>query len=220
MDSPLLYLMALRSIQYQRRLRYCHFPFRSLMHLCTITYELEEMADDAVAVLDWGGVDRAHVMGASNGWLHCPARGPAAPRAGPVADPGLHGVQQPPVATGAAERVGCHRQRARVWARWPSGPAHWVMGPPLGAEVLARGRDGSARWRWACPFTPSPRRSGPSSTCRSRWPTSLATVAAPTLAVVGNQDILTPRWRQRGAGRAHPGGRAGRDLGCGTRTDD
>jgi 3-oxoadipate enol-lactonase len=42
-------------------------------------YRLEDMADDAVAVLDAAGVDRAHVMGAPMG---APSRSscPAAPR--------------------------------------------------------------------------------------------------------------------------------------------
>ena len=69
-------------------------------------YSMEQMADDAVAVLDHAGVDSAHVIGASMGGVISQIMALAPPRADPIADPGVHGLPPPRVAPGAPRRMG------------------------------------------------------------------------------------------------------------------
>ena len=133
-------------------------------------YDLEEMADDAVAVLDAAGVDRAHVMGASMG--------------GAIAQ--LVALRHPERVQSlilACTACSNHQWRRELLSEWAAianergmgemakRAAHWVMAP----------RSVRRFWPvvgWFGPLAHGPararlrrRRSGPSSTRRSRWPT-------------------------------------------------
>lgn len=154
-------------------------------------FTLEDMADDALRVLDAAGVDDAHVVGASMG--------------GVIAQ--ILAVRNP-------ERVrslvlACTSCRQHPWREdllreWSTtargrglldvgrGAAQWVMGPRsfrravpalgwLGPLAVMRPRDSFASQVDAILAT--------DSSLADR----LAEVTAPTLVVVGNQDILTPR---------------------------
>jgi 3-oxoadipate enol-lactonase len=154
-------------------------------------FTLEDLADDALRVLDAAGVDDAHVVGASMG--------------GVVAQ--ILAVRNP-------ERVrslvlACTSCRQHPWREdllreWSTtargrglldvgrGAAQWVMGPRsfrravpalgwLGPLAVLRPRDSFASQVDAILAT------DPSIADR------LSEVTAPTLVVVGNQDILTPR---------------------------
>ena len=154
-------------------------------------YSLEQMADDAIAVLDAVGVQRANIVGASMG--------------GALAQ--IIGFRYP-------ERVlsltlVCTACRNHVWRRellhsWATTAtergmsamtreaARWVIGPRSFRRLLpALG--------WLGPFGISRPAHGFVAQVRAildvdeSLATQLAEVAAPTLVVVGNQDILTPR---------------------------
>ena len=58
----------------------------------------------------------------------------------------------------------------------------------------------------AADATPSPLRSSAILAADDGLAEELGDISVPTLVVVGNQDILTPRRRQRGALRADPDG--------------
>lgn len=154
-------------------------------------YSLEQMADDAIAVLDAAGADRAHVIGASMG--------------GALTQ--IIGLRYP-------ERVisltlACTACRNHVWRRellqsWATTAtergmsamtreaARWVIGPRSFRRLLpAFGLLG--------PFGANRPAHGFAAQVRAildvdeSMANQLAQVAAPTLVVVGNQDILTPR---------------------------
>ena len=61
-------------------------------------YTLEQMADDAIAVLDHAGVDAAHVVGASMGGAISQIVAVEVPGADPVVDACVHRRPQPPLA--------------------------------------------------------------------------------------------------------------------------
>ena len=92
-------------------------PRRRAQRQAARRYTLEQMADDAIAVLDDAGVDTAHVVGRLDGRGHQPDPRRELPRAGALADARLHGVPQPPVAAGAAGRMGRDGPRSAAWAR-------------------------------------------------------------------------------------------------------
>jgi 3-oxoadipate enol-lactonase len=154
-------------------------------------YSLEQMADDAIAVLDAAGADRAHIVGASMG--------------GALTQ--IVGLKYP-------ERVisltlACTACRNHVWRRellqsWATTAtergmstmtreaARWVIGPRSFRRLLpAIG--------WLGPFGSNRPAHGFAAQVRAildvdeSMANQLAQVAAPTLVVVGNQDILTPR---------------------------
>ncbi len=154
-------------------------------------YSLEQMADDAIAVLDAAGAERAHVVGASMG--------------GALTQ--IIGLKYP-------ERVisltlACTACRNHVWRRellqsWATTAtergmsamtreaARWVIGPRSFRRLLPA-------FGWLGPFSLSRPAHGFAAQIRAilavdeSMADQLAQVAAPTLVVVGNQDILTPR---------------------------
>ena len=154
-------------------------------------YQLEEMADDAVAVLDAAGVERAHVMGASMG--------------GAIAQ--LVALRHPERVQSlilACTACSNHQWRRELLSEWAAianergmgemakRAAHWVMAP----------RSVRRFWPavgWFGPLALSLPAHAFSSQVRAildapeQMAEVLATVVAPTLVVVGNQDNLTPR---------------------------
>jgi len=155
------------------------------------TYSLEQMADDAIAVLDHAGVATAHVMGASMGGaisqvlaLKYPAR-----------------VRSLTLACTACRH---HPWRRELLAEWASmatergmgamagEAARWVIGPRSFRRVwpmlgwfgpLALGRPAHA-------FVAQVRAILATDDSMAD---ELHTLVVPTLVLVGNQDILTPR---------------------------
>ena len=69
-------------------------------------YSLEQMAADAIAVLDHAGVETAHVVGASMGGAISQILDDRVPRPRPLADAHVHVLPQPPVAARAARQLG------------------------------------------------------------------------------------------------------------------
>ena len=155
------------------------------------TYSLEQMAADAIAVLDDAGVEKAHIVGASMGGaitqiigLKYPERvmsltlACTACRNHPWRRELLHGW-----ATAATEQgVGAMTREAARWVIGPRSfrrllPAFGWLGP------LAMGRTSHA-------FVAQVRAILDVDDSISD---QLALVTAPTLVLVGNQDILTPR---------------------------
>ena len=155
------------------------------------TYSLEQMAADAIAVLDDAGVEKAHIVGASMGGaitqiigLKYPERvmsltlACTACRNHPWRRELLHGW-----ATTATEQgVGAMTREAARWVIGPRSfrrllPAFGWLGP------LAMGRTSHA-------FVAQVRAILDVDDSISD---QLALVTAPTLVLVGNQDILTPR---------------------------
>ena len=154
-------------------------------------YLLEEMADDAIAVLDAAGVERAHVMGASMG--------------GAIAQ--LVALRHPERMKSlvlACTACSNHQWRRELLSEWAAianergmgemakRAAHWVMAPrsvrrfwpavgwfgPLAMGLPAHAFSSQVRAILDAP---------------EQMADVLASVTVPTLIVVGNQDILTPR---------------------------
>ncbi len=154
-------------------------------------YSLEQMADDAIAVLDAQGVDRAHVVGASMGGaiallvaLRHPER-----------------VDSLVLACTAGRHHPWRRELLAGWATtateqglgaMTSEAARWVIGPRSFRRVfpllgwlgpLAMGRPAHAFAAQVHAILATDDTLGE----------LLPTITAPALVVVGNQDILTPR---------------------------
>ncbi len=154
-------------------------------------YSLEQMADDAVAVLDDAGIDTAHVVGASMG--------------GAISQ--IIAVKHPErlrSLTLACTAGQNHPWREELLASWRDtaldrgigsmgqGAARWVIGPRSFRRLLpAIG--------WLGPL--ALRRPSHSFAAQvdailnvdTSYADQLENVDVPTLVVVGNQDILTPR---------------------------
>lgn len=154
-------------------------------------YTLEQMADDAIAVLDAAGVEQAHIVGASMGGaisqmigLKYPERvisltlACTACRNHPWRKELLHGW-----ATSATEKgIGSMTKEAARWVIGPRSfrrllPAFGWLGP------LAMGRTPHSFVSQVNAILDV------DDTIADR----LTEVTAPTLVLVGNQDILTPR---------------------------
>lgn len=155
------------------------------------TYTLEQMADDAIAVLDQVGVEKAHIVGASMGGaitqiigLKYPERvmsltlACSACRNHPWRRELLNGW-----ATAATEQgVGSMTREAARWVIGPRSfrrlvPAFGWLGP------LAMGRTSHAFVAQVKAILD----------VDDSIADQLSLVTAPTLVLVGNQDILTPR---------------------------
>ncbi len=155
------------------------------------TYSLEQMADDAIAVLDAAGVERAHVVGASMG--------------GAIAQ--IIGLKYPQRVISLV--LACTACRNHTWRRellqhWATTAtergmsamtreaARWVIGPRSFRRLLPA-------FSWLGPLGSRRPAHGFAAQVRAILDVDesvadqLAQVAAPTLVVVGNQDILTPR---------------------------
>ena len=154
-------------------------------------YSLEQMADDAIAVLDAVGVERAHIVGASMG--------------GAISQ--IIGLKYPERVwslTLACTACRNHPWRRELLASWATTAtergvgemtkqaARWVIGPRSFRRIvpafgwlgpLARGRTPHA-------FVSQVRAI---LDVDDTVADQLCEVTAPTLVLVGNQDILTPR---------------------------
>jgi pimeloyl-ACP methyl ester carboxylesterase len=154
-------------------------------------YSLEQMADDVVAVMDHAGVETAHVVGASMG-----------------------GAISQVLAIAHPERVrsltltctSCHnhewrRELLAGWARvareqgigtMTSRAARWVIGPRSFRRLMP-----AVGWLGPLVFSRSPHAFAAQVDAILAADDSMAdllgTIEVPTLVVVGNQDILTPR---------------------------
>ena len=154
-------------------------------------YTLEQMADDAIAVLDDAGIERAHVMGASMG--------------GAIAQ--LIAVRHPTrirsltLVCTACQNHPWRRELLNEWAaianergtgEMAKRAAHWVMAPrsirrfwpavgwfgPMAVSLPAHAFTSQVRAILDAP---------------EQLADLLGAIDVPTLVVVGNQDILTPR---------------------------
>jgi 3-oxoadipate enol-lactonase len=154
-------------------------------------YSLEQMADDAIAVLDAVGIERAHIVGASMG--------------GAIAQlVALHHEDRVRSLTLACTACQHHAWRRELLAEWvelaqtrgmaamTAAAAPWVIGP----RSLRR-------------LTPAVGWMGPLALSRpphafagqvagilavdDNLADRLTEITAPTLVIVGNQDVLTPR---------------------------
>jgi 3-oxoadipate enol-lactonase len=155
------------------------------------TYTLEQMATDAVAVLDAAGVDSAHVMGASMG--------------GAIAQ--LLAVRHPERVrslTLACTACSHHQWRRELLAEWAAvanergmrevgrRAMRWLVGPRSVRRFAPLiGTLGPIAMRTPPYAFASQVRAILDTDDRIR--TELTTLDVPTLVIVGNQDILTPR---------------------------
>jgi 3-oxoadipate enol-lactonase len=155
------------------------------------TYSLEQMAQDALSVLDHLGVERAHIVGASMG--------------GAITQIiGLRHPQRTLSLTLACTACRNHAWRRELLSGWATTAAErgmgalsreaarWVIGPrsfrrllPLFGWLgpLAMGRPSHAFVAQARAILAVP----------DEMADELGAITVPTLVVVGNQDILTPR---------------------------
>jgi len=154
-------------------------------------FTLEDMADDAAAVLDHYGVSDAHIVGASMG--------------GAIAQ--IVGVKHPErvrsltLACTACRNLPWRNELLRHWAdtanvrglrQWADESARWLVGPRSFRRL-------APAIGWLGPFAtfrPSPgfnAQVGAILDTDDSMVTELGRITAPTLVIVGNQDILTPR---------------------------
>ena len=154
-------------------------------------YTLEQMADDAIAVLDHLGIDRAHVVGASMG--------------GAISQ--IIGLQHPDRVlslTLACTACRNHPWRRELLAGWATAAtergvgamaaeaARWVIGPRSFRRLLPA-------FGWLGPLAMGRTAHAFVSQVRAILEVDesvadrLSEVTVPTLVLVGNQDILTPR---------------------------
>jgi len=155
------------------------------------TYTLDQMADDAVTVLDHAGIDRAHVVGASMGGviaqlvaLHHPDRVRSLTLACTACR--NHEWRRELVsgwaATASEQGMGAMTREA---ARWVIGPRSWRrMWPAIGWLGPMRTRQPSHG------FVSQVRAILEADDTAAK---DLSGIAVPTLVIVGNQDVLTTR---------------------------
>lgn len=155
------------------------------------TYSLEQMADDAVSVLDHAGIESAHVIGASMG--------------GAISQ--ILTVKYPERVrslTLACTACRHHPWRREVIGSWAEMAAERGMGAM--AEVAARWVIGPRSFRrawpamgWLGPLATTRPSHGFVAQARAILAADeamgdrLGEITVPTLVIVGNQDILTPR---------------------------
>lgn len=154
-------------------------------------YSMEQMADDAIAVLDDVGVDRAHVVGASMGGAITQIlalRHPDRIRSLTLACTACqhHAWRKELLAEWAelAQTQGMAAMTAQA-ARWVIGPRSWRRFAP------------AVGWLGPLAFTRPPHAFAGQVAAILDIDDGLADrlreITVPTLVIVGNQDILTPR---------------------------
>jgi 3-oxoadipate enol-lactonase len=158
-------------------------------------YSLLQMADDAIAVLDAAGIESAHLVGASMGGVLAQMVATHHPERVRSLTLACTACQNPPWRREllgewidlAAEHGATAVTRATV--RWVVGPRSMrrlaplasVFGGWIGPLGLIRSADGFAAQAEAI------------LAADDAWAAELTNLRLPTLVVVGNQDVLTPR---------------------------
>ena len=154
-------------------------------------FTLEEMADDAAAVLDHYGVKDAHIVGASMGGAIAQVLGVKYPER----------VRSLTLACTACRNQPWRAELLRHWAdtasvrglrQWADESARWLVGPRSFRRL-------APAIGWLGPFATFRPSQGFSAQVDAilgtddALITELGRITAPTLVIVGNQDILTPR---------------------------
>jgi len=157
----------------------------------TEPFTLEQMADDALAVLDAAGIETAHVVGASMGGVISQI----------VAVKYPHRVRSLTLVCTACRNHPWRQELLRSWAKTAADKgmievgkeaAQWVMSPRSFRRLVPA-------FTWMGPLAAlRPRHSFVSQidailNTREDLVDQLSTITAPTMVIVGNQDILTPR---------------------------
>jgi 3-oxoadipate enol-lactonase len=157
----------------------------------TEPFTLEQMADDALAVLDAAGIQTAHVVGASMGGVISQI----------VAVKYPHRVRSLTLVCTACRNHPWRQELLQTWAKTATDKgmievgkeaAQWVMSPRSFRRLVPA-------FTWMGPLAAlRPRHSFVSQinailNTREDLVDQLSTIAAPTMVIVGNQDILTPR---------------------------
>jgi 3-oxoadipate enol-lactonase len=155
------------------------------------SYSLEQMADDAVAVLDHAGADQAHIVGASMGGVIAQI----------IAFKHPERVRSLTLACTACQQHPWRRELLAEWAdtaltqgmrAMTNNAARWTIGPRsfrrispaigwLGPLAMSRPPHAFAAQVEAILSAPEDMQG------------ELGKITVPTLVMVGNQDILTPR---------------------------
>ena len=157
----------------------------------TEPFTLEQMADDAIAVLDAAGIETAHIVGASMGGVISQI----------VAVKYPHRVRSLTLVCTACRNHPWRQELLQSWAKTAEEKgmievgkeaAQWVMSPRSFRRLVPA-------FTWMGPLAAlRPRHSFVSQIhaildTREDLVDQLTTITAPTMVIVGNQDILTPR---------------------------
>ena len=157
----------------------------------TEPFTLEQMADDAIAVLDAAGVETAHVVGASMGGVISQIVAVKFPQR----------VRSLTLVCTACRNHPWRQELLQSWAKTAEEKgmievgkeaAQWVMSPRSFRRLVPA-------FTWMGPLAAlRPRHSFVSQidailNTREDLVDQLSTITAPTMVIVGNQDILTPR---------------------------
>ena len=157
----------------------------------TQPFTLEQMADDAIAVLDAAGIETAHVVGASMGGVISQI----------IAVKYPHRVRSLTLVCTACRNHPWRQELLQTWAHTAEEKgmievgkeaAQWVMSPRSFRRLVPA-------FTWMGPLAAlRPRHSFVSQIqaildTREDLVDELSSITAPTMVIVGNQDILTPR---------------------------
>ena len=157
----------------------------------TEPFTLEQMADDAIAVLDAAGIETAHVVGASMGGVISQIVAVKYPQR----------VRSLTLVCTACRNHPWRQELLQSWAKTAEEKgmievgkeaAQWVMSPRSFRRLVPA-------FTWMGPLAAlRPRHSFVSQihailNTREDLVDQLTTITAPTMVIVGNQDILTPR---------------------------